>query len=49
MRAGALRAYAATPSLRERLLAALPKGRGKESVTPLPVSRDGQAIEQAAA
>jgi hypothetical protein len=49
MRAGAIRAYEATPSLRERLLAALPKERGKASVTPMPVSHDGQVIQKAAA
>jgi hypothetical protein len=48
MRAGAIRAYEATPSLRERLLAALPKERGKATVTPMPVS-PADEIEKAAA
>jgi hypothetical protein len=39
MRAGAIRAFEATPSLRERLLAALPKERGRSNVVPMPVSR----------
>jgi hypothetical protein len=60
MRAGAIRAYEATPSLRERLLAALRSYRGTAMVTPMPASRDGhreadhlpgspQAIERDAA
>jgi hypothetical protein len=48
MRAGAVRAYEARPSLRERLLAALPKQRGKATVTPMPVS-PADRIEKAAA
>jgi hypothetical protein len=32
MRAGAIRAYEVTPSLRQRLLAALPAGRGNRIV-----------------
>jgi hypothetical protein len=43
MRAGAIRAYEATPSLRQRLLAALPAYRGGASVTPVPASHDGHA------
>jgi hypothetical protein len=39
MRAGAIRAFEATPSLRERLLAALPAERGRSNVVPMPVSR----------
>ena len=46
MRAGAIRAFEATPSLRERLLAALPKERGRSVVVAAPVSRDGQAEDQ---
>jgi hypothetical protein len=38
MRAGAIRAFEATPSLRERLLAALPTERGGSNVVPMPVS-----------
>jgi hypothetical protein len=51
MRAGAIRAFEATPSLRERLLAALPKERGGSIVVPAPVSRVGaeQAPERVAA
>jgi hypothetical protein len=48
MRAGAIRAYEATPSLRERLLAALPKERGKATVTRMPVAPANE-IERAAA
>jgi hypothetical protein len=40
MRAGAVRAFEATPSLRERLLAALPKERGRTNVVPMPASHD---------
>jgi hypothetical protein len=39
MRAGAVRAFEATPSLRERLLAAFPKERGGSIVAPLSRSR----------
>ena len=42
MRADSIRAFEATPSLRERLLAALPKDRGSSNVVQLPVSRDEQ-------
>ena len=37
MRAGAIRAFEATPSLRERLLDALPNERGGSNVVPMPV------------
>jgi hypothetical protein len=40
MRAGAVRAFEATPSLRERLLAALPKERGRSNVVPWPIARE---------
>jgi hypothetical protein len=40
MRAGAIHAFEATPSLRERLLATLPKDRGRSNVVQMPVSRD---------
>ncbi len=43
MRAGAIRAFEATPSLRERLLAALPAARGRSNVVPAPVSGDAHA------
>jgi hypothetical protein len=46
MRAGAIRAFEATPSLRERLLAALPEERGRSVVVAAAVSRDGQAEDQ---
>jgi hypothetical protein len=46
MRAGAIRAFEATPSLRERLLAALPKERGRSVVVAAPMSRDGQTEDQ---
>ena len=39
MRAGSVRAFEATPSLSERLLAALPAERGRSNVVPMPVSR----------
>jgi hypothetical protein len=39
MRADAIHAFEATPSLRERLLAALPTERGGSNVVPMPVSR----------
>jgi hypothetical protein len=42
IRAGAIRAYEATPSLRERLLAALPAYRGS-IVVPASVSPNGHA------
>ena len=42
MRAGAIHAFEATPSLRERLLATLPKERGRSNVVALPVSRDDE-------
>ena len=42
-RAAAIRAYEATPSLRERLLAALPTYRGGTNVTPLSLSRNARA------
>jgi hypothetical protein len=38
MRAGAIEAFEATPSLRERLLAALPKERGRSNVVQMPVT-----------
>jgi hypothetical protein len=41
MRAGAIRAYEATPSLPERLRAALPAARGEAAVIPAPVRRLG--------
>jgi hypothetical protein len=43
MRAAAIRAYEATPSLRERLLAAFPSYRGGTNVTPLSPSRKARA------
>jgi hypothetical protein len=39
MRADAIRAFEATPSLRHRLLAALPKERGRSNMVPLPAAR----------
>jgi hypothetical protein len=42
MRAGAIRAFEATPSLRERLLATLPKERGRSNLVQMPVSREEQ-------
>jgi hypothetical protein len=36
MRAGAIEAFETTPSLRERLLAALPSDRGRSNVVPMP-------------
>jgi hypothetical protein len=42
MRAGAIHAFEATPSLRDRLLATLPKERGRSNVVAMPVSRDEQ-------
>jgi hypothetical protein len=39
MRAGAIRAYEAQPSLRKRLLAAFPAYRGGSAVAPAPVVR----------
>jgi len=41
MRAGAIRAYEATPSLPERLRAALPAYRGESIMIPAPAGRDG--------
>jgi hypothetical protein len=38
MRAGAIKAFETTPSLRERLLAALPSERGRSNVVPIPVT-----------
>jgi hypothetical protein len=46
MRAGAIRAFEATPSLRERLLAALPADRGRSNVAPASVSGDGHAEDE---
>lgn len=46
MRAGAIRAFEATPSLRERLLAALPATRGRSNVVPASVSGDGYAEDE---
>ena len=43
MRAAAIRAYEAAPSLRERMLAAFSDYRGGASVTPLSPSRDARA------
>jgi hypothetical protein len=40
MRAGAIRAFEATPSLRDRLLAALPTDRGGPIAMPAPLSGD---------
>jgi hypothetical protein len=40
MRAGAIKAFEAMPSLRQRLLAALPAYRGRSKVVTAPVSRD---------
>jgi len=41
MRAGAIRAFEATPSLRDRLLASLPADRGGSIPVPAPLSGDG--------
>jgi len=49
MRAGAIRAFEATPSLSQRLLAALPAERGRSNVVPMPVSRYEQGEERQAA
>jgi hypothetical protein len=38
MRARAIKAFETTPSLRERLLAALPAERGRSNVVPMPVA-----------
>jgi hypothetical protein len=46
MRAGAIRAFEATPSLRERLLAALPTERGGSTVAPARLSRDTHAEDE---
>jgi hypothetical protein len=52
MRVGAIKAYEAMPSLRDRLIAALPPSRGKAVVMPLPLAHPAgsdQAIEKEAA
>jgi hypothetical protein len=51
MRASAIRAFEATPSLRQRLLAALPKERGRSvaAPVPLPQSHDEQKAARIAA
>jgi hypothetical protein len=46
VRAGAIRAYEAMPSLRERLLAALPAERGRPTVVAVPVSGDAHAEDE---
>jgi hypothetical protein len=46
MRAGAIRAFEATPSLPERLRMALAPARGGAKVLRAPVSREGQAAEE---
>jgi hypothetical protein len=46
VRAGAIRAYEAVPSLRERLLAALPAERGRPTVVSAPVSGDAHAEDE---
>jgi hypothetical protein len=46
MRAGAIRAFEATPSLRQRLLAALPAERGRSNVVPAPVARDARTEDK---
>ena len=46
MRADAIHAYEATPSLRERLLAALPKERGRSVLVPVPVARSEQGEQE---
>ena len=46
MRADSIHAFEATPSLRERLLATLPKDRGRSNVVDLPVSRDEHDEDQ---
>jgi hypothetical protein len=38
MRAGAIKAFETTPSLRERLLAALPSERGRSNVVAMPAT-----------
>ena len=38
IRAGAIKAFETTPSLRERLLAALPSERGRSNVVAMPVT-----------
>jgi hypothetical protein len=48
MRAAAIRAYEAAPSLRERLLAAFPTYRGGTNVTPLLLSRNARAEHEPA-
>jgi hypothetical protein len=49
VRAAAIRAYEAMPSLRERLLAAFPTHRGGTNVTPLSPSLNGRAEQAPAA
>jgi hypothetical protein len=49
MRAGAIKAFEATPSLRQRLLAALPAHRGRLTVVTAPVSRDADESMRIAA
>ena len=46
MRAGAIRAYEATPSLSERLAAAFSAYLGEPTVVPAPVSRDDKADDE---
>ena len=46
MRAGAIRAFEATPSLPERLRMALAPARGGAKVVRAPVSREGQAAQE---
>jgi hypothetical protein len=46
MRAGAIRAFEATPSLRQRLLAAFPAERGRSNVVPAPVARDAHSEDK---
>ena len=52
MRAGAVKAYETMPSLRDRLIAALPRARGKAVVMPMPLAHPAgsdHAIEKEAA
>jgi hypothetical protein len=51
VRASAIRAFEATPSLRQRLLAALPKERGRSVAAPVPLrqSHDEQKAARIAA
>ena len=46
MRAGAIRAYEAVPSLPDRLRAAIPAYRGESVVMPVPVSRHGHEDDE---